>query len=366
MSDTPIDTRDGQPVDAGTLLARAAGAEVRAHRALVVAIDDFFLPEAARLDERTRAALASLVRALVGTVEGAIRDHAARLLHARGETDLAATLAQTGPVHPRLMRSGLLRDPELMAELVARVRQELIGAALPMHAPDNPERPSLVNRFVDDVDRAVSASAMDLLVAQSRRRGSARAPRSSTELPSELHHRLVWWVAAVLRAQAGAASEAFDLVLSEAAQRSLSGHDEGDRLEAAATRFAAAIDAQSGDRAALLVEALDDRRIVLFVALLGHALGIPYDLARDLVLDPAGDRLWIALRSLGLGREAIAQIGYALCEADPRRDLETFADTLDAAVAIDPAEAHAALAPLRLHRDYRAAVIALERAGGGE
>jgi hypothetical protein len=102
---------------------------------------------------------------------------------------------------------------------------------------------------------------------------------------------------------------------------------------------------------------------VLFIALLGHALGVPYALARDLVLDPAGERLWLALRALEIGREGVAQIGYALSEADPRRDLEKFADTLDTIAGIAPAEARAALAPLKLDPDYRAALIALERGG---
>jgi hypothetical protein len=104
----------------------------------------------------------------------------------------------------------------------------------------------------------------------------------------------------------------------------------------------------------------------LFIALLGHALGVTYTLARDIVLDPGADRLWLGLRALDLGREPIAQIGYALCEADPRRDLEAFADTLEAITAVSAQAAREALAPLKLHPDYRAAVVALERSASPE
>jgi hypothetical protein len=155
--------------------------------------------------------------------------------------------------------------------------------------------------------------------------------------------------------------DALDQALSDAAQRSLTAYDEGDRLEAAAMRFAAAIDAQAHELPQLLIESLGDRRIVLFTALLGHALGASYPLTRELVLDPAGDRLWLALRALELSRDAIAQIGYALCEADSRRDLESFADTLDAIASITGHEARMALAPMKLHPDYRSAVLALGR-----
>ena len=368
MADNPVEPRDSSAAGAGKLLARAAAAEVRAYRGLTVAIDDFFLPEDSRLDERTRSGLSTLLRGLVETVEGEVREHAVRLLHGRGESRLVVALNDRQPsVLTRLWQSGLLRDPELMAELVARVRQELLGAALPMHAPDDPERPSLINRFVQHPDRVVAAGAMAVLIAESRRRGSPDAGQfTRTDLPAELHHRLVWWVAAALRERVGEGGDALDRALSEAAQRSLAAYDEGDRLEATAMRFAAAIDAQPQELSGLLVESLADRRIVPFIALLGHALGVTYPLARDIVLDPGADRLWLALRALDLGRDAVAQIGYALCEADPRRDLEAFADLLDTITQVSAQAAREALAPLKLHADYRAAVVALERSAAPE
>lgn len=371
MSDNPVDIIHGATSGAPELLARAAAAETRALSGLSVAIDDFFLPDDARLDERTRASLALLLRALVETVEAEIRENGARLLSERGEAELSAALLRTeASVCDRLFHSGLLRDPALMTELIARVRQDAIAAALPLNAPDDPERPSLVNRFVQHPDRALASGAMAVLVAESRRRGDPDAGQlTQTDLPAELHHRLVWWVAAALRERIDEAADGalpvLDRALSDSARRSLAGYDEGDRLEAAATRFAAAIDAQPDELPRMLVEALGDRRIVLFIALLAQALGVTYALAREITLDAAADRLWVALRALELGRATIAQIGFALCEADPRRDVERFADRLDTIVAIPSEDARDAIAPLRLDPDYRAALLALARSGGG-
>ncbi|MET0307529.1 MAG: DUF2336 domain-containing protein [Sphingomonas sp.] len=350
MSDKSVDLRDGAAIGATELLARAAAAETCAHRGLQVTVDDFFLPEGARLDERTRSALGELLRALVATVESQIRRHGGNLT--------------PDPVFGRLMQSGLLRDPELMAELIGRVRQELLGHELPAHAPDDPERPSLINRFVQHPDRVIAASAMALLIAESRRRASPEAGQFvQTDLPAELHHRLVWWVAAGLREGSDDATAVLDHALAEAALRTLAAYDEGDRLETSAMRFAVAVNPQRGELSELLVEALGDRRIVLFIALLGHALGVEYAVAREIVLDAAGDRLWLALRALEMPRSAVAQVGYALCEADPRRDLEHFAEMLDAIAAIEPIQARAALTPLKLPLDYRAALMALRRGG---
>ncbi|MBX3593087.1 DUF2336 domain-containing protein [Sphingomonas sp.] len=363
MSDPNVDMCEGARTGALSLLARAAAADLSARHATIGAIDDFFMDDSARLDERTRVALGQLLRALVETVEGEIRGHGVRLLRARGEGAAADALAEGQPVLPRLMRRGVLRDPELMAELIGRTRQELLASALQPRAQDDPDRPSLINRFVEHPDRVLAQGAMALLIAESRRRGPLEPGRlAQTDLPAELHHRLAWLVAAALRDEGLAEAEALtalDATLAEAAQRSLMAHDEGSRLEAAAMRLAAAIDAGPDDLADLMAEALGDRRVTLFAALLGHALGIDYAAARDLTLDAVDGRLWLALRALGFGREAIARIGVALTEADPRSDLERFADTLDMAMAVTPDEGRGAIASLRLPGDYRAAVLRL-------
>ena len=71
------------------------------------------------------------------------------------------------------------------------------------------------------------------------------------------------------------------------------------------------------------------------------------------------DRLWLVLRVARLDRDDIARIGLALCDADPRRDVDGFADRLDAIAGIAPEAAAEALATARLHHDFRRAVIAL-------
>ncbi|PKP91297.1 MAG: hypothetical protein CVT77_12600 [Alphaproteobacteria bacterium HGW-Alphaproteobacteria-16] len=364
MSDPIADTNMGARDGAMSLLAQVAVADSLANRGLATAIDDFFLPEPARLDERSRVALARLLRALIATVEGEIRGHAVRLLRAQDLGELAEALHGAGDAYAPLSDTGLLRDTELMAELIARVRQEGLATGMQAHGHAERDRPSLINRFVQHPDRVLAQGAMAVLIAESRRRSVPdHGPLAQTDLPAELHHRLVWWVAAALRARVvteGETPAALDRALVEAAQRSLAAHDEGDRLEAASMRLAVAIDARPAEAAELMAEALADRRVTLFAALLAHALGVDYAAARDIALDAPDGRLWVALRALNFPREAVAHIGVALAEADPRLDIEAFADQLDEIMAIEAEEARDALATLRLPADYRAAMLALK------
>ena len=341
------------------LTARAARADVRADHRLTAAVTDFLLPDEVRLSDRTRHALGALVRGTIGAVEAAVRRYAARLLAERGAPERAeALLTAPADVTARLLHAGLLRDPEMMGELLARVRQDGLAAALPL-APAIADEPSFVVRLAGAPDAVVARAAAALLVADNRRRDAAeRGVESGSELPAKLHHRLIWWVAAAIRDPHNHDHDT-DRAISEAALRAIAAHDERDRADAVAMRLAAAIAPNPREVPDLLVEALADRRVGLFTALVAHAAGLPHEAARAVTLESSGDRLWLALRALALDRLTIARIALALAEAEPVRDIEGFADQLDAIAAIDPVAARAALLPLTLDSDYRAAIRAL-------
>lgn len=354
----------GNGIDARLAAARRAPA--RADSRLTESIDDFFLADDARLDERTRIMVGRLLGGIVRGIEIDIRRHAARVLAGRQSTDRAeALLRGHDDVVERLSRAGLLRDRELMDELIARVRGDIVAGALPIDAVE-PDAPSVLVRLADNGDGVVAAAARALLSAETRRRTASDDATLPSDLPAELHHRLIWWIAATIRegsVTTNGEDGPTDRAIVEAAQRSLAAHDEGDRAEAIATRLARAIDPRAAELAPLLLEALRDRRLILFIACMARALDLQYDSARAIVLEPEGDRLWLALRALDLDRSTVARIGLSLAEADPRRDLDRFADEIDAIAAIPVEVARSALAPLTLHHDLRLAIDALTRRG---
>jgi len=344
------------------LAARVAAAEARMQAELDTAVADLAIADGWRLDDRTRRDIDTTIGGLVETIGSAVRRHAGRLLADR-DIDGAAVLRPVAEVMPRLAAAGLLRDRALVAILVACVRHDRIAAALPIVVVDD-ETPGLLIRLAGAADPTVAAAALALLRLDGRRREAwNRGEPGPVDLPTPLHERVAWQVAAALRGQdaSAAVNRAVDRALATATARLLADHDEAACPDAVALRLAAAIDPQPQDCTALLVAAIDDCRLDLFGALIAHRLDIAMPDMRTIVVDPVGDRLWLALRALALDRTALARIALALADADPRRDIDGFASQLDMIAAIPAADAAAVLAPLSLPAALHVAIRATEQ-----
>lgn len=340
--------------------ARARAAELAIDARTRHAIGDLFAPDAARLDDRLRAGVHAILERVIGDVEAGIRREAAQLLADRGATTAAELLLRGVAVFPRLVDAGVLRDPELIEELIDRVELELLGRALPSVVPD-PDRPTLLARLVRSADPGVSSAALDLVACEARRRSQSR---DSAELPAELYQRLAWLVAAAVREQSDRPDglRDRDRALTEATLRILAGYDEATRSEVAAMRLAAALDGEPAEIGTLLLDALGDRQITLAVALIADASGVVFEQARRRLTDPRPPLLLFLLHAIPLDHATIARFGVALAEADPRRDLDELADAVDWAIAYGIDDARAAIAPMMLGRDFRLAVRMLARA----
>lgn len=343
--------------DPARLASYAADAERAAEQRLVVAVEDIFLSQPGRLDDRTRAATLRLAEATIGATEQQISGDAARTLMAAGRREAAAVLGSNRSLAwPRLLDAGLMRDTELIGALIAQARVDLLDESLAgLRAPD--AGPTLVTMLIERGDAAQRAAASDYLLADGMRRMGVEGRQAI--LPAAAQARIVWWVAAALREQLGAQGGALaDAALCEAAQQRIAQANEGQMRDAAA-RLVRALSPTVGERGHLMVRALESARTPLFAALLADAIGVDADAALSLVLDSASDRLWLALRAAELDRDAIARAGFLLSEADRERDLTMLIEVLDPLAALDPAAAAAAIATLRLPGDFRAAVRAL-------
>ncbi len=342
------------------LVRGATTAERRGAERLRARIADLTTDAAARLDDRIRALLDHQLGGMIDRIELALRERAARLLLTRGDRALAARIRGGGDVAwPRLSEKRAI-DGAIVAELLARLRHDLIAAGLPPGTGED-NVASLLIRLTEIGDARVSAAARALLVADSRRREALDfSPVTGSELPAELHQQLVWRVAAAIREDG---AEGLDRALAEAAHRIVAEHDEGERAEAVAMRLALAIDARPEELAALIDEALGDGRLSLIVAVLAQAGQLSFEQVRNMLVEPDDERWWLLLRAVGLDPLTVARIALALTGADSRRYADELPDLLDAVNAVPVDNARAVLAPLRLPADFRAAIEAIAREG---
>ena len=212
---------------------------------------------------------------------------------------------------------------------------------------------SLLARLTASGDTHVASAALALMAVEGRRRGFLDTNRMShTELPAELYHKLVWWVAAAIREQLAGAEA--DRALADAALRALGAYDESDRVEAAALRLATAIDAQMGELPALLTHALGDRNVALFIALLGP--GATARIHRRAAMGRRRGAIRYGsrcARSISIVRPSGGS-DWSLSD-----DVEDLPIGSTPSLPLRQAEAHAVLASLALPADFRVAIAAL-------
>ncbi|WP_343528185.1 hypothetical protein [Sphingomonas sp.] len=326
---------------------RRAGA--RAARRRDGAVIDMLLDDEARLTDQLRLMLTRRLADLVETIARDLRHQAARLIADEGRDGAALP-----PIDAmaRLRRAGLVADPLLVDEILAQLRQTLLSDALPAESLAS-DAPSLLVRLTESPDRIVASAARAVLSSE----GQIRAGGEGLGLPDMLYRPLVWNVAAALR---DGDDPAVDHALAGAAERLIASRGEGERAGTAARRLVAAIDARVAELPDLLIECLSDRQLGVFIAFIAHAARLDDRDVREIVLEPEGDRLWLLLRMLDMDRATIARIGLCLSDADGRRDVEQFADALDAIMAVSPADARRALSSLMLPAAFREAIDRLD------
>jgi uncharacterized protein (DUF2336 family) len=352
------------------LLSAAARAADGARRRLSTTLVDLFLPGDTRLSDHQRITMARILGALVMAVEDEFRRLLIDTLGERVRSELVAALA-TARVEiaaPILERARLLHDQELIAALLRRADEHRISAGLRRTGELRGGHGSaLVDRLLDHPDPAISAAAMALLIADSRRYdrfGDAILAR--TDLPAELQHRLVWWIAAALRdymiERHAVDATAADRALVGTATAMLAGYDEGDTLEGRAFYLAHLLLRDDAVDDALLAEAVNEGRLALFVAALALRAGIEGQAAWEMAADVTGSRLAVLLRAIDCRRDIAGGIMLRLAMAEGR-DEEQLSLHLEAFDLLEPERARDALRPWRLDGDYRRAIAALAAAG---
>ena len=363
MSVLNRDSANGAGAD--RLLADAARAADGARARLATALVDLFLPGDARLTDQQRIIMARILGGLVTAVEDEFRRLLIDALGDAATPELAAALA-TARVEiaaPILERARVLRDGELVAVLLRRADEHRLALALRRSGQGRDEGAGLIDRLLAHQDAGIAAGGMALLIAESRRHDRFGEPvLARTDLPAELQHHMVWWVAAALRdylvERHGVDPLAADRPLVTVATAMLAAYDEGDTLEGRAFDLAGRLRNVDELDDMLLVEAVSEGRLALLAAALALRAGIDGASAWEMLADTAGSRLAVLLRAIDCPRDMAGAIMLRLTIADSRSEAE-LADNLDAFDLLPAEQARDALRPWRLDGDYRRAIAAL-------
>jgi hypothetical protein len=309
---------------------------------------DFFLDPRARLTEQER----SLMTAMLTDLVEAIADEFSVTL-----SDGQAANDEPGHILERLWSAGLLDIEDLVALLLRRAEEERIAAAI--QSRHNGRNSRFLQPLVSDLDSAISAAAMSLILAKGRRRDRFGGPKILfDDLSAEAAVALVNAIAAAIRSDLGGQA-ATDERLGACVDALLARHDEGNRLEASAFELVHALDRAGRLDDMLIRSALMQGEVGLLLESFARRGGISSDTAWQLFTGGPGQLamlLRICSASRDLAGEVVALVA-GLSGSDPETEIGRFDILSDD-------EVDRARKWLRLAPSYRQAIETLENGNG--
>lgn len=182
-----------------------------ARRRLFENMSGFFLAEDERLSEQERAHISDIMTKLVDEVETAVRQNLSEKLAATGKAphELVKLLAndKIEVARPILFKSRVLLEPDLMEIISNRGKEHLLVIAerddLNTQLSDmliEYGDEDVIEELIKNGDASISKEAMAFLVEESKRIDRFQEPLlSRQDMPTELAHKMFWWVSAALR-----------------------------------------------------------------------------------------------------------------------------------------------------------------------
>ncbi|MDJ0943543.1 MAG: DUF2336 domain-containing protein [Kiloniellales bacterium] len=314
--------------DQKELLRLAQEISSASRRALLSTVADLFGERPEVLTERERALMSDILGKLLREVETAVRRDLAAQLAERSDApqELLLHLAneETELVRPALMKTEVLKDPELIEIVVHRTLQHQLAVAMRRMASAEvadglleANGTDVIKALLEDPNPKVSEATMDYLVEESRRVDSYQEPLVKREsLNPELARRLNLWVAAALRSHLLERFEVDPVMLDDlllAVMRHL-GPDAvpsdapGGQRRGAAEALAAQLDAETQITPQSLIHMLRDGEVSLFEAVLGRMTGLERPRLQRVVYEPGGRSLAIVCRATGIEKPVFASL----------------------------------------------------------
>lgn len=312
------------PVDAEHLFELARDKSAAGRSALVDAISDLAEDGNQVLSERERALTYDILGRVIHEMEMSVRRTVAtRLADMRdAPRDIVRLLAndEVEIAYPILTKSGVLLDADLIEVIRHRTLEHQLAIAI-RHQVSEEVSEALVDAGDENVIRTllsnhnakISQTTMEYLVEESRRIDSFQEPiLSRKDLDIKLVERMFLWVSAALRQ---CILEDWDLdpavvdaLLEEATSSEVRAMGRANGPKSKAEELAANLAGDDIVTLDLLLGALRDGEVTLFVAMLKQLTGLRTVLINRIVFEPGGEGLAIICKSLAMEKETFSDI----------------------------------------------------------
>lgn len=372
-----MSTEDGVIDEMALLsLAREKSADARAR--LAATISDLFVEQGSVLSDRERALMADILRRVLREIEISVRRQVAHALGAVANLprELMVFLAndEIEVAYPILRDSRVLLDEDLIEVIRNRTQEHQLAianryyvSAAVCDALVQTGRQEVIRELLHNKDAAISEATMEYLVEQSRRVDSFQEPiLRRAELPEDLARRMFLWVSAALRKYVvdrfALPSGIVDDLMEKAAREGIA-RTAAEARERPSEKLAERLARHSAISPELLISALHDGEVSLFVSLLARLAEMREPLVKRMLFEPGGEGLAITCRAMGFARKDFSVIFLLSRKARPE-NARTFKQDHEAAMAFfDRIAATAAQSVLRQwqrDQDYLKALREIE------
>ncbi|MBE7637638.1 DUF2336 domain-containing protein [Sneathiella sp. P13V-1] len=333
------------------LIALSRNDSRAARRRLFEDMGSLFLSEEERMTEQERAHISDIMTKLIKEVEMSVRLSLSEKLSDLEEApeELVTLLAndEIDVARPLLVKSRVLKDPDLLMIIERRSKEHMLAIT---------ERDSIsplvsdmlielgdedvMEQLIRNNDAEISEEALALLVEESRRVDGFQEPLLARhDLPTELAHKMFWWVSAALRRHIIENFKINPDFLDRQIHRSTQAILDDDSIpefgETHADRLAAHLEARNDLTERTLIQSLKSNQIRLFLAGLAIKSGLPPQTLGDFVHNRNAESMAVVCKALSFDRNSFSAI-FLLTRRGG-------ASTSDGRAAIQPAEVEAVM-----------------------
>lgn len=326
-------------------LARKRSSEGRSE--LAAAISDLFDGGGMSLTDRERDLMFEILHGVVRDAEMTVRKLVASRLADRTDppADLIDLLANDDieVAFPILSESAVLKDNALIDivrqrtlehQMAVAIRQSVSEAVSEALVAEGNER--VIRTLLQNDNARISEKTMEFLVEQSERVDTFQEPLlHRRELKPEMAKRMFLWVSAALRkfivGHCGLSGAEVDDLMEVAALESLG--DEHADEESKSEELAQALMAEGNVDPNMMIHALRDGEVRLFVDLLAKASGVRHELIMRFILEPGGEALAVACRALDMDVRQFGTV-FTLCRKARPVHMDSFEADLDNATVL--------------------------------